>query len=514
MLELALLLVFEALKAVLKFSVLAVKLALLIAGVNLFGKEEDAVPSLEDYDVEANELEAVELLRRFEGLAQQANDMHSSIEWDRANEHVKGVLAFVSDETSRWRENLEQNAAFYDLGADYALVELEIIVAELRILVQQRKQGALRQDLGDADALARACYEPLAEFARAHRVALTSVTPMVQLSEFQLATWTSFVPTGIAPIFLPPDFFQRLAWWPALAHEIGHDFLAATENFDGQLRQQLGLCSETEGQEFLQVTDEGLSYDEVARVFGAWLEEMFCDVFATMMLGPAYGWTMVELFAGSTEEVTHAPVEGSNFAPHPPRHLRLLYCAHLLKEMGQAAAADEIVAAWGHGDAEDISLQSQYGEVLELPLTLMLDLSTALVSSLYTAKLDALSGHSLESLPGIDFGPHAAAETERIRLGFLAGRLPESRHPHHIISGAVMAWHDEPHREVEFLRMCRVAIVGEAEWAEPGLAPEFTQIPQAAQMTSLREAVVLSLIFGAPKSHGQAAHGFGRRRGV
>ena len=41
-----------------------------------------------------------------------------------------------------------------------------------------------------------------------------------------------------------PDFFERAAWWPAIAHEIGHDFLAAVPELDGRLRAQLGLVNE------------------------------------------------------------------------------------------------------------------------------------------------------------------------------------------------------------------------------------------------------------------------------
>jgi len=514
-----LVLVLFLLRLVFKAVVGIVKLGLLLGfGISFDKKEEEQLASFESYD--ENEQAALDtnvLLARFEELLAASKEMRASIEWDRANHGLQSVLDdHVTPECLRWITHLREAGQFYDLAADYAVDELDVIIGEIHILVSQRKSSDLRQDLGDADAMAMACYRPLAEFARANRVQLTTTFPMVQLSNFELSTWTAFVPTGVAPIFLPPDYFRRLAWWPALAHEIGHDFLAATKNVDWQIRQQLGLPSAEEGRAFLRFGQEGLAYSEVARLFGGWLEEIFCDLFATMMLGPAYGWTMIELFSGSTDDVTRAPIDGGTFAPHPPRHLRLLNCAHLLAYMGHKSDADELLEAWGHQGAEDLTLRTQFGEAVGLPIELMVTMSQDLVIALYTTQLDAFAGPSLESLPGVDYGPHEAAETKRATESFLARRLPETKSAHRIIAGAVMAWHEEPHREAEFLRRCRVAIVGEAEWAEPGLAATLGRgVGQASGPTSIRDAFILSTILGPPVGRRGASRrrSFGQRVG-
>ena len=104
---------------------------------------------------------------------------------------------------------------------------LKMVVDEVALLVQQRQDPTLRAELGDADALAEACYAPIIEFARTRGLALTC-SGRDRAGDFDLGIWTGFIPTPIAPIFLPTDFFARAAWWPAIAHEIGHDFLASS----------------------------------------------------------------------------------------------------------------------------------------------------------------------------------------------------------------------------------------------------------------------------------------------
>src|SRR5690606_2595402 len=117
-----------------------------------------------------------------------------------------------------------------------------------------------------------------------------SAVPVTELGHYDLATWTAFVPTGFAPIFLPRDFFERAAWWPAIAHEIAHDFLAAAEGVEARMREQLGLPAEPDGARPLAFADGGITMFELRRVFGGWFEEIFADVFGVLMMGPAYAW--------------------------------------------------------------------------------------------------------------------------------------------------------------------------------------------------------------------------------
>ncbi|MCP4445647.1 MAG: hypothetical protein GY811_09960 [Myxococcales bacterium] len=470
-----------------------------------------------DYLDEHDELDVDEIRRRLQEVDTRARSLRNSIEWDRANHTLKGVLDdFVIPRSSAWASRIEGEAELFDLGVTSALDELEVILGEISILAHQRTTTELRHDLGDADALAAACYEPLTEFARTNQVALTSTTPMVQLTKFDMATWTAFVPTGVAPIFLPPDFFQRLAWWPALAHEIAHDFLAATHHVDSQLRWQLDLCSESEGSQFISLTEEGLAYSELSRVFGSWLEEMFCDAVATMMMGPAYGWTMVELFSGSLHEISAVPVQDGQFSTHPPRHLRLLNCVQLLELMGHPEHGRDIRAEWEqrNADVEDYRYMTVYGESLQIPAEPVQELSQELVKKLYHTQLEAFADFPLQSIPGLDFGPAAAAETERAKLAFLADRVPTSKNAHRVIAGAILAWRDSPGKEKQILRHCRVALVGEAEWAERGPAPAHRpRRGYGGKRASAREAFLLSTLLAPPKAlaRSRPKRGFGER---
>jgi len=182
--------------------------------------------------------------------------------------------------------------------------------------------------------------------------------------------------------------------------------------------------------------------------------------------------------------------------------------------MGHKDDADQLLEAWGHRQANECSLQTDHGFSLSLSLDLLCDLSTELVTQLYSAQLDALAGHSLESLPGVDYGPHQAAQTLAVKESFLKGVMPSTRHPHRIIAGAVLAWQTAPHREDEFLQRCRVAMIGQAEWSEPTLAPSLApQEKPSSPRHRAREAFLLNTILGPPKGRllGKASSlGFGR----
>lgn len=77
--------------------------------------------------------------------------------------------------------------------------------------------------------------------------------------------------------------------------------------------------------------------------FSAWLEEFFCDMVATYVCGPSYGWQHHRLCARmDTDE--YAPYLDERLdpeGPHPPDHARMRAIAFMLEEIGwtQEAAA-------------------------------------------------------------------------------------------------------------------------------------------------------------------------------
>ena len=350
---------------------------------------------------------------------------------------------------------------------------LSMVRTEVEEQLRQRKDPALLPMLGDADALAEACYRPIVQFAESADLPLAAAHPVVRLSEVDLSIWTGFAPTSIAPIFLPQDFFNRLAWWPAVTHEIGHSFLVSVQGLRDRLGEELELPSEEVGAFPLTLSaDGGLSQSELWRVHGVWFEELFCDVFGTLMCGPAYGLTMIELFAAKEDprEVLVVPPEGpgGRYGVHPPRHLRVHVVAWVLEMAGFSRDAKALLSAWHQrcglpedgpeGQTDTPLLFWTHAGYIYVPWAAVRPYTQQLVESLYRGPLHSLKGHGLRDVPGLDYGPNLHSQAQRAKAQLLNGQVPSVRDARAVISGAVLAWVERPELEPQLLQRARGAI--------------------------------------------------------
>jgi len=403
-------------------------------------------------------------------------------------------------------------ASSTSVGVPRAVTSLELVLDEIEQLMRQRRDPVLAGALGDADQLADACYEPIIAFARAKNLPLTSGYPATQLGDFQLSIWTGFNPTSIAPIFLPRDFFTRVAWWPALGHEIGHDFLASVAGLDYKLRVELGLPSEDVGSRPLQLDPDGFKLGELHRLFGGWFEELFCDVFGTMMSGPSYVATMHTLFAASEdvrEVLLVETTQSGSYDPHPPRHLRFLAGCRVLERAGLDAEARRLRGSWearhtAAGRGPDRLLVPMRHGVLALPLEPFIRKLETIVDRLYAGPLDALGGFGLQGVSGLDYGPHEHAEGQRAKAALLRSAVPTVRDPRAVIAGAVLAALERPDLEPRILQHARAAIpaMGTGEQRPDAYAVTAGAGPRPDH-TELVEAIALREILSTPRARGR-----------
>lgn len=393
-----------------------------------------------------------------------------------------------------------------------SLDTLWLVLGKIERFMRQRLNPKTVGKVGDADALAVACYQPLVDFARARGLKLTSTIPVTDFGAYDLATWTGFIPTGLAPLSLPKDFFRRIAWWPALAHEIAHDFLAATEGLSEGLRTQLGLPDEMTGRWPLRFELEGLAEGELYRICGGWFEELFCDVIGIMMVGPAYAWAMVELFPSPGDPSAIVRVgrdeAGVMYDAHPPRHLRLVLATYLLDKLGLEEVAQEVRQEWGrlHGGWPPSVLFPVGHQWVGVPIEAIAGLVIYVGDQLYEQPLEALGGYRLRDVPGIDFGIHAKAESARVTKEILAGQVPHLTNPRWVIAGATQAWHEAPHLQKEIIRLVRRGLraVGTFEHAPQARRAKAVVHDDAIDA---REAFLLHEIMSPPLALRRAGRG-------
>ena len=453
----------------------------------------------------------IKLERTLAALDRRVAAMVETARLERANRRfVHALTEFFPQELARVRQLVRDTKGELRPGLERAAGSLAARLDEVEALMVQRRDPDLRAKLGDADRLAEVCYQPIIDFARAKNLPLTTGYPATQLTEFDLAIWVGFIPTSIAPIFLPREFFDRTAWWPALCHEIGHDFLASVRGLEPRLRADLDLPSAEVGSRPLVLTRQGLDLAQIPRLFGGWFEELFCDVFGTMMCGPAYVATMAQLFGatGDVREVLFVPLDdtGERYDPHPPRHLRLLAGCAVLERAGLHADARRLRAEWNakHTQARgpDRILFPVAGGVVSLPLELFTPILTRIVEKLYAGPCDALDGFGLQDISGLDYGPHEHAEGLRARDALLRGQVPGARDPRAVVAGAVFAALARPGDEAQILANVRAAIpaLGTGE-TRPDAFSDAVPLAGPLQLdrAALVDAIVLREVLARPR---------------
>ncbi|WP_437499752.1 hypothetical protein [Sorangium sp. So ce1099] len=445
-------------------------------------------------------------LLRLDELERSAAALGEAVRHERANRRfVDALTRFVPQEIARARAAVDAGRGARE--AEAAADDIELVLAEIAVLARQRRDPSLLPALGDADALADACYAPVIAFARAEGLPLRSGFPATQLTGFDLAIWTGFIPTSIAPIFLPADFFATPLRWPALAHEIGHDFLASIDGLEPALRRELGLPGAGARPRVLDLDDDGAAAPELKPVFGAWFEEIFCDVFGTMMFGPAYVITMSELFFQDGVPYASLAVQrdARSYDVHPPPHLRVLIGCMVLERAGLGEPARALREAWARrhaGVSLDHLIWPAGGAWVPLPLPPFADMAASIVERLYAGPLLALSGFGLQDISGLDHGPHEHQEASRARDALLAGRVPAVRDARALLAGAVLASHRAPGQALMILTLARAAIpaLGTGERRPDAFAPAAGAPGVALDRRAVTEALLFREVLLPPRA--------------
>jgi hypothetical protein len=116
----------------------------------------------------------------------------------------------------------------------------------------------------------------------------------------------------------------------AMLHEVSHN-----------LQTDLGLSKGIPKSVALRLLRAGASRD-VAHTWAKWNREMFADMSATLLGGPAIAGSLMDILARSPKIVAH----WNPRAPHPTPYFRMLITMELLRRMGFQTEAEQYRRAW------------------------------------------------------------------------------------------------------------------------------------------------------------------------
>jgi hypothetical protein len=382
---------------------------------------------------------------------------------------------------------------------------LDSLLRYLKTMAQQRMHSG-SSFVGDADAMADACYAPILEFARAQGVDLKTSQPVVVTGDWDLSIVPRFASTRVAPLRLPVDFERSLWRWPAIAHEVAHDFYYSLEPLDRELHARLHLPQEVE----LPMSSGEIDGAWLRQLFGAWLPEVFADVMGTITLGPAYVETMRRAFRNPSSPQRTAAILQDNAVidEHPPARLRLYMAKHVLHHLGRHEEAD---ALWEQWEAEHPDMRLYYlplgGQWVGLADEALHSIADSFIDELVQGPWPELEGFHLRDIPGLAYLHAEHAEVERLRDQLAHGETVDAD-ARWIMAAAVLAAAAQPTLHDQILDAARRSIAGVGE--EPEKAAPVRRLPSGKigeilvaslrQPDAIQEAIVLGAAF-TPYKH-------------
>ena len=318
---------------------------------------------------------------------------------------------------------------------------LEQLARYLETMARQRT-GSRASVLADADRMADACYAPILEHARVQGLDLRTSTPVTLTGDWGLSIVPRFASTRVAPLRLPQGFDRDVFRWPAIAHEVAHDFYYSLDSIEAGLHERLSLPYEVA----VPASEGELSARWLRDLFGPWMSEIFADTLGTMMLGPAYVEAMRRAFRkpGSAQRTAAVFQDGGLIDEHPPERLRLYMATRVLHYLGRHDEADSIWERWedDHPDVRFYYLPLG-GNWAGLADDNLHGIADDVIDTLLERPWPELEGFQLLNVPGLAYlhGEHATVE----RLADLLSRGERvDADPRWVIAAAVLAAAAQP----------------------------------------------------------------------
>lgn len=376
---------------------------------------------------------------------------------------------------------------------------LESLLRHLKMMAQQRMLGR-SAFLSEADAIADACYAPLIEFAGAQGLDLKTSQPLIVTGDWDLSIVPRFASTRLAPLRLPRAFEQSLWDWPAIAHEVAHDFYYSLKGLENSLRARLGLPSKVE----MPMSSAELDGAWLRSLFGAWLPEVVADTLGTTSLGPAYVETMLRAFRNPSSPQRTAAIlqDRSLIDEHPPPRLRLYMATRVLHHLGRHSEADALWARWEADHAEvGFYFLPLAGQWVGLSDEALHSVADSIIDALVQRAWPELEGFHLLNIPGFAYQHAEHAKVTELSADLLHGAQLDAD-VRWIIAAAVLAASAQPALHDPILRLARLSIAGRAQPAVAFLAPKRRHTSATIGETlvaSLRrpEAIKEAIILGA-----------------
>jgi hypothetical protein len=355
------------------------------------------------------------------GLRPQDLSYAPSAKHFAAANHRLSLIGRQIRERLRQVGELDAKASIDSRLVAMAMVEREVDRARrafgMFFEVFQQRGTAFAPSLAAHDAIARDCYTAISK-AAPRTFGGTLLSPITYMEHgYSPATMRRGVTLSRLLGESNPFPLIRIPWdrdqpWQAVfLHEVAHNIQA-----------DLGLWVENRQALIQRLATQRFAPLAIS-IFGRWHKEIFADLAALLLGGPAVAWGLAEFLAHPHDKVmTYRPG-----GPHPVGYLRVLILGEMLHRMGFADEGQRLVKVWktlyplkrGHR-IPDVVLS-------EAPRAI-----PAVVDEIVYQSRRNLSERTLARVI-----PFSAADQERIRAGarsLVSGRTPADLPPRFLVS--------------------------------------------------------------------------------
>jgi len=233
----------------------------------------------------------------------------------------------------------------------------------IRHALEQRENPRYQDTLVDLDQLAFECLSPLFDDKTLEKGVFAYFHKLFDIKRFVFSR-TPLIGAPFSALHSPED-------WLAIPHEVGHYiFWNGTKTFSSFNEFYLALQDQV-----VSVINHSMSNRITGRVFhhkGAvfqiwlnWMNEIFADVFGTLVAGPAFAWSMQSRLRAeiSLRDLLHNHED----LEHPDPFIRPFFHIHTLREMAQQkeidvefanqlkSTADSLERSWRGSWPEDVT---------------------------------------------------------------------------------------------------------------------------------------------------------------
>lgn len=339
--------------------------------------------------------------------------------------------------------------------------------ARIALLVEASiaRQGRMAEVMADADAFAAGLVQPLRDFAVGHGLPLPPNEPICiptnPGSEAVIRSLFARHPV----MFVPQDFGEHMFRWPAVAHEIGH----VLWNVEPTLRREMMRIQPSNERPFLPRAIKGRLIFNIDAAFHGWLEEIVCDAFSVILLGPSGFRGLVHALADKDDPrrdmLAYPDYTGQLLDEHPPVHLRVHLAAWLLNHIGYDVEMDPLLEKWqkDHEEADYLLLPVQGSQqTVAVDLQGFVDKGSWILSEMMSEEFRGLNGYPLSAVPGQELSPGVWARVKRRRDQILNGELFHDT-PRVAIAAGIEAAAKSPAATKKIAAAVRATIVGRGQ---------------------------------------------------